>query len=127
MLQQILKNPFTYVHFLKVDNLRADTTSTWPPCPFLNFIFEMYKGFCFLKMIWQFIPQSAPLNSVVFNSYVFVLHLLSLSISLVIWVIFLLKIIPSERSTCVVQALYFNIRIWRNCVWIFFFPLKCSS
>ena len=28
MLQQILKNPFTYVHFLKVDNLRADTTST---------------------------------------------------------------------------------------------------
>ena len=47
---------FTYVHFLKVDNSRADTTSTWPPCLFLNFIFEMYKGFWFLKMAWRFIP-----------------------------------------------------------------------
>ena len=39
---------FTYVHFLEVDNLRANTTSAWSPCPFPNFVFEMYKEFWFL-------------------------------------------------------------------------------
>ena len=48
---------FIYVQFLKGNNLRADLTSTWPPGPFPIFIFEIYKGFWFLKMIWQFIPQ----------------------------------------------------------------------
>ena len=41
--------------------------------------------------------------------------------------IFLLKIIPCERRTYVVEAFTSTIRIWRFCAWIFFFPLKCSS
>ena len=62
ILQQIKRNFFTYVYFFKVDNLRADTTSTRPPYPFPNFIFEMYEGFCFVKMVWQFIPQNNSLK-----------------------------------------------------------------
>ena len=36
---------------LKAKSLGADATSTLPPCPFPNFIFEICKGFCFHKMI----------------------------------------------------------------------------
>ena len=39
---------FTSEHFLKGNKLRADTTNAWPPCPFPNFVFEIYQGFCFL-------------------------------------------------------------------------------
>ena len=72
ILQQIFLHMYI---FLKGNNLRANTTSTWPPCPFPIFIFEVHKGFYFLKMIWQFLPMKWLLNSVVFNPCAFVLHL----------------------------------------------------
>ena len=53
-----------YVHFLKVDNLREDATS---------------RDFASLKWFGSLFHKNAPLNSVVFNPYIYVLHLLSSS------------------------------------------------
>ena len=70
------------MHFLKVNNLRLDTTSImyhikYPPCSFPIYFFLMHKRvFVSLKWFGSFFHKNAPLNIAVFH---FVLYLLSLS------------------------------------------------
>ena len=75
---------------------------------FLKFI----RDFANLKLFGSLFHRSAPLNSVVFNAYVFVLHWFSSSSCVflqVIWVSLLVKIISCERGTYIVETfIYFN-------------------
>ena len=122
---------FACVRFIKENSLIADTTCAWTLCPFSNFIFEFFFIFTSVKWFDILFHKSIPLNSVVFNPYMFVLELVTSSSCVFLKLcrlFFCLKWYHVKGGLILLRHWYIStIRIWKFCVWIFFFLLKSSS